>query len=361
MKGRVILAGGSGFVGRNLTPALLGAGYDVTVLTRSRGGERGDVTSVAWDGKTLGDWARSVDGAAAIINLAGRSINCRHTPENRRAILDSRVDSVRVLGQAIEKATEAPAVFVQAAAVGIYGNAGDRWLDESAPHGSDFVAEVCRKWEQAFHDVPDCGERKVLLRLGVVLGRDGGFLQVLTKMTRLFLGGHVGDGKQFISWVHEMDVTRIFMAAASLSSMHGTYNVVSPTPVTNAEFMRELRRTLRRPWSPPVPKFAVQIGSRMIGTEPSLAFASQRAEPKRLLAEGFGFDFPELGSALRDLLRSPGKRTKNLSIWGAQAASLWLPAACRQRPLCSNLRDEVYQKRRGKLPRPTGWQPVLPG
>src|SRR3954470_13236621 len=151
MKGRVILAGGSGFVGRNLTPALLSSGYDVTVLTRSpEQGQRG-VTSIAWDGKTLGDWSRCMDNAAALVNLAGRSINCRHTPENRRAILDSRVDSVRVLGEAIERAEQPPAVFVQAAAVGFFGDAGDRWLDEDSPYGSDFIAEVCRRWEEAFN------------------------------------------------------------------------------------------------------------------------------------------------------------------------------------------------------------------
>lgn len=303
MKPRVILAGGSGFVGRNLTPALLASGYDVAVLTRSPDRGEANVTSLGWDGKTLGHWARSLEGAAAVVNLAGRSINCRHTSENRRAILDSRVDSVRVLGQAIEKARKPPAAFVQASAIGIYGNAGDRWLDENSPHGNDFIAEVCQKWEAVFNEVPDRGERKVLLRLGVVLGADGGFLKILSKQTRLFLGGQVGDGKQFISWLHEADLTRIFLAAVSLPSMHGTYNTVSPNPITNGDFMRDLRRTLHRPWSPPVPKFAVRIGARLIGSEPSLAFASQRAEPKRLLQEGFVFDFAELPAALEDLLQ----------------------------------------------------------
>jgi len=304
MKGRVILAGGSGFVGRNLTPALLSAGYEVTILTRSPEHAQSGVTAVAWNGKTVGDWARSLDGAAAVVNLAGRSINCRHTPENRRAILDSRVDSVRVLGHAIEKVTTPPAVFVQASAVGIYGNTGDRWLDENAPHGSDFVAEVCQKWEDAFHQVSAGANRKVLLRLGIVLGADGGFLKILSKLTRLFLGGQVGDGRQFISWIHERDLARIFLAAVAEAAMNGTYNAAAPNPVSNGHFMRELRRTLHRPWSPPVPKFAVELGGRLMGTEPSLAFASQRVEPKRLLEEGFRFEFPEVGPALRDLLRS---------------------------------------------------------
>jgi uncharacterized protein (TIGR01777 family) len=302
MKPRVILAGGSGFVGRNLTPALLASGYDVAVLTRSPDRAETNVTSLGWDGKTLGHWARSMDGAAAVVNLAGRSINCRHTPENRRAILDSRVDSVRVLGQAVEKAEKPPAVFIQASAIGIYGNAGDHWLDENSPHGSDFVAEVCERWEEAFKAVADRGTRKVLLRLGVVLGCDGGFFPIVTKVTRFFLGGQVGDGRQFISWIHEKDLNRIFLAGIAKGTMHGTYNAATPNPVTNADFMRELRKTLGRPWSPPVPKFAAGIGARLMGSEPSLAFASQRAEPKRLLEEGFAFDFGDIRVALKNLV-----------------------------------------------------------
>ena len=135
------------------------------------------------------------------------------------------MNSVRVLGEAIEKAEKPPAVFVQASAIGIYGNAGNRWVDENSPHGSDFIAEVCHKWEEAFSEVPDIG-RKVLLRLAIVLGPDGGFLPVVARLTRLFLGGQVGDGRQFISWIHQNDLTRIFMAATEMTSMHGTYNAV---------------------------------------------------------------------------------------------------------------------------------------
>ena len=302
MKPRVILAGGSGFVGRALTPLLLSAGYEVVVLTRTPSQDEAGVVDVSWDGKTLGDWARFIDGAAAVVNLTGRSINCRHTPKNRRMIIESRVDSVRVLGQAIAQSTQPPAAFVQAAGIGIYGDAGDRWCDESAPHGTAFVAEVCQHWEVAFASLVAPKTRKVLLRLGVVLGPAGGFLKVLSRLTRLFLGGQIGNGEQFISWIHMADLTNMFQVAIEMPEIIGVYNACSPNPVANAEFMRDLRRTLHRPWSPPVPKFAARIGSWLMGTEASLAFLSQRAVPRHFLKQDFGFDFPELRSALRNLL-----------------------------------------------------------
>jgi uncharacterized protein (TIGR01777 family) len=306
MNTKVILAGGSGFIGQSLTPLLLSAGYEVVVLTRAPSTNKSNsVLSVHWDGKNLGDWAQVMDGAAAIVNLTGRSINCRHTPKNRRAIVESRVNSVRVLGAGLAQAKEPPPVFVQAAGIGIYGNAGDRWCDESAPHGDDFVTEVCEKWEAAFGAINAPRTRKVLLRLGVALGPDGGFLQVLARLTRLFLGGQIGNGRQFISWIHMADLCRIFLACIKYPEIHGIYNATSPNPVTNAEFMRELRRTLHRPWSPPVPKFAARMGSWLMGSEPSLAFTSQRGIPKHLLAEDFQFYFSELRPALTNLLSKP--------------------------------------------------------
>jgi uncharacterized protein (TIGR01777 family) len=303
MTRKVVLAGGTGFIGRSLSPLLLSAGYEVIVLSRSPGPEMRGVVALAWDGKNLGDWTKSLEGATAVVNLAGRSINCRHTPENRRLIVESRVDSVRVLGQAIGQAAQPPAAFVQAAAIGIYGDTGNRACDESAPAGDDFVAETCKRWEAAFAEVIAPKTRSVLLRLGVVLGRHGGILQVLRQLTRLFLGGHVGNGRQFISWIHLTDVTRIILWAIENQAVSGTFNTTSPNPVSNAEFMRELRRTWHRPWSPPVPEFAARLGSWLMGTEASLALASQRAVPRRLLEQGFRFDCPELRPALEDLLR----------------------------------------------------------
>ena len=294
MKKRIILAGGSGFIGQALTHFLTERGYEIAVLTRQRSHGR----FVQWDGRSLGNWTRELEDAHALVNLIGKTINCRHTPENRREILQSRVDSVRVLGHAIAQSAQPPRVFVQAAGVGIYG---DRWCDEAAAHGEDFVTEVCEKWEGAFDEITASQTRKVLLRLGVVLGHDGGFLKVLGGLTRAFLGGKVGDGCQFISWIHLKDLMRMILETIERDDLAGVFNSCAPNPVTNADFMRELRRALHRPWSPPVPKFAARIGSWLLGTEAELAFVSQRCAPKHFLECGFRFEFAELPSTLTQL------------------------------------------------------------
>jgi uncharacterized protein len=304
MKPRIVLAGGSGFIGESLSPLLISKNYEVIVLTRAESDQHGAVCKAHWDGKTLGDWIQFVDGAAAVMNLTGRSINCRHTPENRREIIDSRVDSVRVLRHAIEQCAQPPPVFVQFAGVGIYGDKGKRFCDETTAPGDDFVAEVCQRWEGAFDSVDASKTRKVLLRLGVVLGPDGGFLEVLGRLTRWFLGGQIGSGRQYISWIHITDLSRMVLASVENQELTGTFNASSPNPVPNAEFMRELRRALHRPWSPPVPEFAARIGSWLMGTEAGLALVSERCVPKRFLENGFNFEFPTLRQALTNIFPS---------------------------------------------------------
>jgi uncharacterized protein (TIGR01777 family) len=301
MKPRIVLAGGSGFIGQSLSSFLVSKDYEVIVLTRTESDHRGAVRNAHWDGKTLGDWIQFVNGAAAVVNLTGRSINCRHTSENRSEIIDSRVDSVRVLGQAVGQCAQPPKVFVQLAGVGIYGDKGERFCEENTAPGDDFVAEVCQKWEAAFDSVVALKTRKVLLRLGVVLGPNGGFLGVLGRLTQWFLGGQVGSGRQYISWIHTTDLSRIVLASIENQEFSGTFNGTSPNPVTNAEFMRQLRQTLHRPWSPPVPEFAARIGSWLMGTEARLALVSQRCVPKRFLKNGFEFKFPVLREALADI------------------------------------------------------------
>jgi uncharacterized protein len=301
MKPRIVLAGGSGFIGRSLSPFLLSKNYEVIVLTRAESDHRGTVRNAHWDGKTPGAWIEFVNGASAVVNLTGRSINCRHTPAHRREIIDSRVDSVCVLGQAIARSAQPPKVFVQIAGVGIYGDKGERICDEATAPGDDFVSGVCQKWETAFESVEAPATRKVLLRLGVVLGPNGGFLGLLGRLTRWFLGGQVGNGRQYISWIHITDLSRMALASIENPELAGVFNATSPNPVTNADFMRELRRTLHRPWSPPVPEFAARIGSWLIGTEADLALVSQRCVPKRFLEKNFEFAFPELRQALADI------------------------------------------------------------
>jgi uncharacterized protein len=297
---RIVLAGGSGFLGQSLAKALVARGCEVMLLTRSPK-KRTDFRELEWDGVNAGEWSRHLEGAEAVVNLAGSNVNCPHTRENLRKILDSRVHSVRALAQSFSQLKNPPRVWVQAGAVGFYGDTKDRLCDENAPAGHDALADICVKWEAAFNSAEISPTRKVLLRIGLVLGRDGGALPVLKNLTKKFLGGSAGSGRQFISWIHIADLTRMFVEAIERTDLSGTFNAVGVNPVTNAEFMRELRHALHRPWSPPALEFAVRLGARLMGSEPSLALTSQRCAPKRFLEAGFEYEFPTLRPALENL------------------------------------------------------------
>jgi uncharacterized protein len=304
MKPRVVLAGGTGFLGQSLAKALVDRGYEVVILTRSVPREGSEIRQLQWDGKTIGAWRQAVDGAKAIVNLTGRSVNCRHTQEHCREIMESRVDSVRVLGDAVMRSSRPPEVWIQASSLAIYGDPGGRWCDEDAPHVDGFSEEVCKRWEAEFEKVRVAGMRKAVMRIGIVLDAEKGALPVLARLTRLFLGGRAGTGEQYVSWIHIADLTRMFLEAIERAELSGVFNVTGPNPVTNAEFMRELRHVLHRPWSPPVPAWATRIGAFFMRTEPSLALTGRRCRPKRFLENGFHFEFPELRGALADLYSS---------------------------------------------------------
>ena len=300
---RLVIAGGSGFIGRALAREFSARGFAAEVLTRSPRQRADGVLETAWEGVHADAWTARLEGADAIINLAGKNINCPHTPENLRGITASRVDSVNAIATAMGQASNPPHVWVQASAVGFYGNAGDEVCDESAPVGSDTLAKVCRQWEAAFAAAKVPTTRKVTLRIGLVLGRDGGALPVLSMLTRCFLGGAAGSGRQYVSWIHLADLLAMFVAAVENEKLSGIFNAVGPQAVTNAQFMRELRRVLHRPWSPPAPEFAMKLGARLLGSEASLALVSQRCVPGRFLAGGFKFQFTDVLSALSDLTR----------------------------------------------------------
>ena len=299
---KVVLAGGSGFLGRSLAKVLEARSYEPVILTRSP--RPGPTREVAWDGKTVGAWRSELEGATAVVNLAGRSVDCRYTPENRREILASRLESVRVLGEALQQCAAPPPVWVQAVSLAILGNSGDTPRDESSPPGEGFSVDVCRQWEAACAEQHLPATRMVLLRIGFALGREGGALEKLARLTRWGLGGTVGSGQQYISWIHLDDLNAIFLRAIENPSMNGVYNATGPSPVTNAEFMRTLRYVLHRPWSPTVPAWAVRLGARLMSTEAELALSGRRGLPRRLQEEGFVFSYTDLTRALEDLYRT---------------------------------------------------------
>jgi uncharacterized protein (TIGR01777 family) len=298
---RIILAGGSGFLGQSLAWELRKRDYEVVVLTRSPRERSDGNREVKWDGEHTGDWIQSLDGAAAVVNLAGRSVHCIHTPENLRKIIESRVNSVHAIAAAFQHVLAPPHIWVQAGGIGFYGDRKEQLCDESTPSGSDNLSKVCQQWESAFNSVEMPETRRVILRIGIVLGNSGGGLPVMARLTNWFLGGTAGSGRQYFSWIHLADLTRMFIEAIECETVSGIFNAVAPEPVMNSEFMRELRRALHRPWSPPAPEWAVRIGARLMKTEPSFALTSCRVAPQRFLKAGFKFQFPELSGALENL------------------------------------------------------------
>jgi uncharacterized protein (TIGR01777 family) len=208
-----------------------------------------------------------------------------------------------VLGEAIARSPRPPGVLVQASSLAIYGDAGNAVCDEQAPHGSGFGAEVCLKWEAAVNSLHLPHTRTVVLRIGFALGRSGGALQTLASLTRWFLGGSAGGGRQYISWIHITDLNEMFRWTVENDALKGVYNATGPEPLTNREFMRQLRSVVGRPWSPPVPSLAVKTGAFLMRTEASLALTGRRCVPAGFLEHGFRFEFPELRPALSDLLK----------------------------------------------------------
>jgi uncharacterized protein (TIGR01777 family) len=301
---KIILPGGSGFLGTSLANYLIARGHEAVVLTRRGAGVRDGIKYVEWDGRTLGPWAQELDGADGVVNMTGKSVNCIYNDRNRREIIESRVDSVRAVHQAIKQCAQPPSVLIQAASLAIYGDT-QADSDESAPHGKGFSVEVCERWEKEFFDETYPGTRMCCFRMGFALGDSGGALGSLVKLTRWYLGGTVGGGDQYISWLHIDDLNAMFMRAIENPQIVGVYNATSPNPVTNRDFMRALRRSLGKPWAPPTPSPLVAIGARLfLKTDASLALTGRKCIPARMLQAGFRFDHPDLGEALDSILHA---------------------------------------------------------
>jgi uncharacterized protein (TIGR01777 family) len=232
---RVVIAGGSGFLGQELIDELKPDFPEIVVLTRGPDRTDGNVRYVHWDAKTLGDWAKHLDGADALVNLVGRTVNCRKTEHNKKVILESRVDSVTVLAAAVKQAKSPPTTWIQSATAHIFGDTGDEVLDESSPIGTGFAPMIGTAWEKALADHVPPGIRTVVLRISFVLGRKGGALQTLAGLTRWGLGGSTGSGKQWMSWIHVADLNAFIRRAITDQTVAGVYVVTSPGPVTNRD------------------------------------------------------------------------------------------------------------------------------
>ncbi|QQE12979.1 TIGR01777 family oxidoreductase [Planctomycetota bacterium] len=305
----IVIAGGSGFMGQNLSNYLLDNQHHVTILSRSKpkNHNHSNLNWHQWDNQTLGPWSSSLNNADAIINLVGRTVDCRKTPEQRKEILGSRIDSVNLIGKSIRQLDNPPPIWIQAGTAHIFGDPipQDTIITDNSPLGTGFAPDVGAQWEQALHKNLLPNQRHVNLRTSFVLGSTGGALKRMATLTRLGLGGKLGSGKQYISWIHESDMTQLIVSAIDDPTYTGTYLITSPNPVTNTQFMQTLRKVCRRPWSPPVPSLAVKFGARFImNTDPELALLGRRCIPTRLQSETpFKFQYPNLQPALENLLQ----------------------------------------------------------
>src|SRR5262245_52455908 len=307
---RVVIPGGSGQVGTILARAFHGAGHDVAVLSRRPQPHPWRV--VQWDGASVGAWQHEIDGADVVVNLAGRSVNCRYDAANRREILQSRVQSTRVVGEAISRAQRPPRVWLQASTATIYSHrydaANDEWSgaiggDESnAPSSWRFSIEVARAWERAFDEAALAATRKVTLRSAMTLSPDsGGVFDTLLGLVRRGLGGSAGNGRQFMSWIHYEDFVAAVCWLIERNDIDGIVNIASPNPLPNAEFMRALREAYGVPFGLPARNWMLAIGAAYMRTETELVLKSRRVVPRRLLENGFRFTFPSWSDAARDL------------------------------------------------------------
>jgi uncharacterized protein (TIGR01777 family) len=305
---RIILAGGSGFLGHILRGHFLRQGCEAVVLTRSPQDANGDDRDCFWDGRSLSEWTRELDGADVLINLAGRSVDCRYHARNRRLMMDSRVDSTRVLGEAIAQCANPPKVWLNSSTATIYKHTfGPAW-DESGeigatPEAQDaFSIEVATAWEGEFNAAQTLRTRKVALRSAMVFGHGANSVfPVLCRLARFGLGGRMASGQQYVSWIHEADFCRAIDWLIEHDEFSGPVNVAAPNPVTNREMMATVRELSRVPFGLPAATWMLEAGAFFLRTETELIIKSRRVVPGRLLSDGFKFRFPELRAALEDL------------------------------------------------------------
>ena len=307
---RIILAGGSGLVGQALAAHFLGTRCDVVVLTRHPKRFGSIIREVAWDANTIGPWQRELEGGTAVINLTGKSVNCRYHARNRAEILDSRVNSTRALGEAIRRCSIPPRVWLNASTATIYRHAFERPMDEdgaigATPEAKDaFSVEVAKAWEDVLDEAVTPGTRKIAMRMAMVLsaGKNSVF-PVLRRLVRLGLGGKMGSGEQYVSWIHVADLCNAVEWLITHDSLEGKINLAAPSPVPNHEMMRALRHVCHIPFGLLTPSWMLEVGAFFLRTETELILKSRRVIPPRLLESGFQFRFTSIEKAFRDLSR----------------------------------------------------------
>lgn len=291
---KVVITGGTGFIGRYLESRFRELNHEVFVVSRKS-------TQYGWDEQLL---IELINGTDVLINLAGKTINCRHTSKNRMEILTSRLESTALLNKVIRKCQQPPKLFVNASASAIYRPTVElSHAENSTDFDNSFLADVVKQWENRFFEITAPTVRKVALRTSVVLGENGGALSPLYLLTHLGLGGRQGNGKQMFSWIHIEDYFQIILFAINNNTVEGVVNCTSPSPVANAQLMKGLRKVCKMPIGIPAPAFVIKMGAFFIGTESSLLLNSVNFKPEKLIESGYQFKYPNLMDALRQLYR----------------------------------------------------------
>lgn len=297
---KIIISGGSGFLGQHLANYFSNKGFEIIILSRRRKPSNGNIHYAKWDGKTLGDWANHFENAFAVINMAGRSVDCRYTKQNKADILNSRVGSTIIIGEAIKKVQNPPKIWLNSSTGTIYRYSEDKEMTEAKGElGEGFSVSIAKAWEKTFREVDVPNVRKVIMRTSIVIGKNGGAMQPLVQLTKVGLGGFQGSGRQFISWLQIEDFCRITEYLIHNENAEGIYNVVSPKPIRNKAFMKILRNILNVPIGLPAMKWMIEIGAFFMRTESELVLKSRRLVPERLLSEGFEFTFVDIKEALK--------------------------------------------------------------
>jgi len=322
---KIIIAGGTGFIGQEMTK-YFGKENSIVILTREMGYTKNNrnrynllgkedllnVQLIKWDGKTTGEWTKELENADLVINLAGRTVNCRYNEKNKKEIVDSRMDAVKAIGEAIRQCTSPPKLWINASSATIYGHATDRPNDEYHNElENDFSVQVCKLWEKTFFEQISPRTRKVILRMAITLGA-GGVLIPYFNLLKFGLGGKQGSGKQMYSWVHIEDTCRMIEWIYEHKEINGTYNSSSPNPATNEEFMRIFRKVTGHIIGLPAYKWMLQIGAPLIGTELELVLKSRWVLPTRILETGFQFKHPLLEKALADIISKVPRKQYHL-------------------------------------------------
>ena len=300
--GRMVIAGGTGFIGTNLARHLADLGCEVVLISRNAPKQEGPWKHAQWDGRTVGEWAKHLEGAAAVVNLAGRTVDCIKTPDHCDEILRSRVEATLTIGKALRDIAKPPPVWVQMATAHIYGDPPEAVCDEDSPFGFGLAPIVGKAWEAAFAEAAPSKMRQVILRTSFVLGANGGAFPKMRMLARCGLGGRVGHGRQGISWIHIDDMSRLITRAIADDSMKGAYIATAPNPVSYDEFMRTLRRSVGMPIGLPAAEWMVRFGAHyLLRTDPELVLYGRYCVSRRLEDEGFQFEFPKIQEAIRGL------------------------------------------------------------